>query len=135
MRSILPLAILLISCATASGQTQMPFVLEHRADAPRDARYYPQRAHDDGVPGIVVLCCKPNDDRTLACSALQEAPSGQGFAEAAIRAVQDQSLVTAASFAAYRSAENKTSARIVFRFDGASGRYPPADAHAICPAS
>src|SRR5690242_16860586 len=133
MRLVLPLAILLLSCAAASGQTRMPFTLEHRTDAPHDARYYPPIAHDHGTPGTVVLCCKPNDDRTLSCQALQETPADMGFGEAAIRAVQDQSRVTAESFESYQRAEDKPPARIVFRFEGGTDRPPPRDAGASCP--
>lgn len=49
-------------------------------------RYYPQRALERGVEGVVVLDCAIGDDRSLtSCSIIHEEPRRFGFADAAKR--------------------------------------------------
>ena len=56
------------------------------------ARHYPLRALQEGVVGIVHLCCQARTDRTLACEVGVEWPRGHGFAEASQLLVRDWRL-------------------------------------------
>lgn len=56
-----------------------------RAPNARDfARFYPDRALDDGQSGRVVLDCVAQPDGRLDCSVTSETPSGYGFGNAAL---------------------------------------------------
>lgn len=55
-------------------------------------RHYPLQALQEGVAGIVHLCCEPRADRTLACEVGVEWPRGHGFAEASQRLVQNMRI-------------------------------------------
>lgn len=48
------------------------------------ARYFPDRALDDGTSGNVTLSCIIGGSGRLACSVASESPSGYGFGNAAI---------------------------------------------------
>jgi hypothetical protein len=48
-------------------------------------RYYPTRALERGVPGIVLLCCRAREDRSLDCSPGAEWPQRHDFGPASLR--------------------------------------------------
>jgi hypothetical protein len=68
--------------------TPMVFVPAWEAE-PNQADYialYPRQALAGNVSGIAVLCCTPQSDRSIDCIVSSEAPAGQGFGEASVRA-------------------------------------------------
>lgn len=70
---------------TPSGTLSMGDVSWARAPNARDfARFYPDRALDNGVSGSVTLDCIIGGGGRLACSVASESPVGQGFGRAAI---------------------------------------------------
>ena len=60
-------------------------------------RHYPLQALQEGVVGIVHLCCQARTDRTLACEVGVEWPRDHGFAEASQRLVQSMKLSQASA--------------------------------------
>jgi len=48
-------------------------------------RRYPRRAMEREQPGLVVLCCVPQDDGALFCRVGMEWPEGWGFGAAALK--------------------------------------------------
>src|SRR5262249_4904624 len=59
-------------------------------------RFYPPRALDRGITGGVVLNCLIQEDHTFRCGVVSQEPVGWGFAEAALRAMQNPQVRLAA---------------------------------------
>ncbi len=89
---------------------------EHRPHAPIDTRYYPRRSIERGERGVVLLCCRPNADRTLSCDIGFEAPEGRGFGQAGRRMIEEQSQMTAQSFADYTALGTRPALPVTTRF-------------------
>jgi TonB family protein len=53
------------------------------------ARFYPQRAHVEGMTGRALIACAARSDRSLDCAVEREAPEGFGFGEAAVRIISN----------------------------------------------
>lgn len=59
------------------------------------ARYYPRRALERGVEGVVMLDCLVSVDGSLSCATVSETPSGWGFADAAHRMAREHRMAPA----------------------------------------
>lgn len=80
----------------ALAQHDAPIAFIPRFDAEPSAaelvRRYPPRALQQKVSGIAVLCCTPNEDRSVACAVSSEWPEGNGFGAASVQASQSYRL-------------------------------------------
>ena len=82
------LALGLASAALAQSQSAPATeafrpAFEHPSEDVR--RYYPTRALERGVPGIVLLCCRAREDRSLDCSLGAEWPQRHDFGPVGLR--------------------------------------------------
>lgn len=75
---------------------------DERPSARDFARHMPLDVIENGVPGVVHLCCTPRDDRRLDCRVGFEWPQQRGFGDASLRIAQTFRL-TPDSLAAFRS--------------------------------
>lgn len=103
MRLLACLAVIVCTTGIALAQDAsgpMAFVPTWDAQpSPADIiRGYPPHALQQNVSGIAVMCCTPNDDRSVACAVSSEFPAGQGFGDASVRASHSYRL-TQASYA------------------------------------
>lgn len=65
----------------------------HWLQRPRDLqRYYPRRALNAGVQGMVVLNCTVATTGRLSCSVASENPTNWGFGDAALRIAADHRM-------------------------------------------
>lgn len=75
---------------------------EERPSARDFARHMPDEAVSQRTPGVVHLCCTPNDDRRLDCRVAFEWPREHGFGAGVLRASRGFRL-TLESQAAFRA--------------------------------
>lgn len=88
-RSTLALgAALLFASACSAQETPRIDRAEWRSlpDADAMARYYPERAHKEGLAGRAVIDCRLTaEGRAVDCKTVSETPEGYGFGEAAVK--------------------------------------------------
>jgi hypothetical protein len=98
MRWIVTLAIIVLCVAGGAFAQDEPLaetrsfipVFEPRSD--HGGRAYPRRALEERVAGIVHLCCRAREDRSLDCDAAVEWPANRGFAGAALTLIREAKL-------------------------------------------
>lgn len=83
-----------VGAAGGSVAPQLPTIANpHWRRRPADlARYYPRRAMDAGVEGLVELSCLVETDGRLTCAVLSETPPSWRFGEAALAIARDHRM-------------------------------------------
>lgn len=100
------------------GQANGPVLIEHARWVRRPAgldRYYPRRAREAGMEGVVELDCLVSAEGALRCAVEAESPANWGFAAAALRMAGDHQMVPAARDGA--AVEGRHHMRIPFQLD------------------
>lgn len=78
-------------------------------------RYYPRRAREVGMEGVVQLDCLVSAEGALRCVVEAESPANWGFGDAALRMARDHQMVPAARGGA--AVEGRYQMRIPFQLD------------------
>lgn len=125
--------------APEAASEPAPFVPGLEQRVPMRGRYMPREAMERSIPGAAVVCCVPNEDRSLNCDVGWEAPEGVGFGDAALRIVATQQL-REESYADYeaRLAPRPFAQFMHFRISGVRSPYASpsaAERQAICDAA
>lgn len=100
------------------GAAEGPVLIEHPRWVRRPQaleRYYPRRAKEAGVEGVVQLDCLVSSQGVLRCTVEAETPSDWGFAAAALRMAGDHRMTPAARDGA--AVEGRYHMRIPFQLD------------------
>ncbi len=106
------------SAAFEIGNAEEPVLIERPRWVRRPAgldRYYPRRARDAGVEGVVELDCLVSAVGTLRCAVEAETPANWGFAAAALRMAGDHEMAPASRDGV--AAEGRYHMRIPFQLD------------------
>lgn len=101
-----------------AGPAEGPVLIERPRWVRRPAgldRYYPRRAREAGVEGVVQLDCLVSAEGALRCAVEAESPANWGFAAAAQRMARDHQMVPAARDGA--PVEGRYHMRIPFQLD------------------
>lgn len=124
MRALLLMTAAFVIAGVAAAQdTTMQPAAPVAAQAPFEPKFerypalrrlYPQRAPEEGVAGLVNLCCSAEVDRSIDCRVALEWPANYGFGEAARRYADDFRLTEAS--AAEFTARNVNAFPIAVRY-------------------